>query len=91
MLPRSENSAADALLMLIYGHSRMLNSESVGAAELAIEGRLSGITGIERLSRVLESRKGWFHFRGARKGREYLLTNVGKREVEGLIRKLLES
>lgn len=82
--PKSDNADADALLILIYGHTEMRGQSDVTAATLANSARQTGINA-ERVGRTLGVHNALIKVSGARKGTRYALNNPGIAEAERII------
>jgi hypothetical protein len=82
--PKSENGNADALLMLVYGHTEMLGEPEVTAAALAKSARQTGVS-VDRIGRVIGAYGDLIKVSGVKKGTRYSLNNRGIAEAEKLI------
>lgn len=83
-LPETDNSAADALLMLIWAHLVMRNEQHVSALDLMSSARLSGLQ-IDRIDRVISARQQMFQRGGAKRGTRYSLNNAGISHARRLV------
>ena len=81
---KTDNADADALLLLVYGHTEMLGPSDVTAATLAKSAKQTGVN-VERISRTIATHDNLIKISGAKKGTRYALNNVGIAEAEKLI------
>jgi hypothetical protein len=82
--PKTDNADADALLMLVYGHTEMLGQPDVTAATLAKSARQTGVKS-DRIGRSIAAHGDFIKVTGAKKGTRYALNNLGISEAEKLI------
>jgi hypothetical protein len=88
-LPRSEDAAADALIVLLYGYQRLAGKGAVTAVSLMRALRQSGIN-IPRIDTVIAKKSDYVLAAGANRGRVYSLNNRGVAYAEGVVRKTLD-
>jgi len=87
--PKTDNAEADALLVLVYGHTELAGMQDVTAATLVKSADKTGLN-IDRVSRTIEARKDLIRSSGVKKGTRYSLNNRGIAEAERLIRAMVE-
>jgi hypothetical protein len=85
----SDEPAADALLLILYGYRVVKNQNDVLVTQLALAARQSGTT-IDRIDRAIAARQGLFLKAGARRGGKYQLNNRGVQHVETLLKGMFE-
>ena len=83
-IPTTAKPNADALLLLIYGYSRIKNQHDVTATRLAQAARQTGIQ-TDRLDRTIAQNNGLVVKAGVKKGVRYGLNNPGIKRCEELI------
>lgn len=83
-LPRGDNVAADACLMLLYGFARLLNATAVTGVSLKEACRQSGVP-MGRLDRVMDSQTDFVNAGGLRRAKRYSLNNPGTRRAASLV------
>lgn len=84
VLPQGNDSAAEAILLLIYGFQTIRNENEVGALELTEAARRSGIT-LSRIDRTIARMTGLIRKGGRKRGTRYQLTNPGINRSEELL------
>ena len=87
--PKTDNAEADALLVLIYGHTEMVGQPEVTAAALAKSASKTGID-VYRIGRTLAAKEALIRSSGVKKGTRYSLNNRGIAEAEKLIKAMVE-
>ena len=85
----SENSNADALLLILYGFRVVKSQNDVMVTQLAIAARQSGVN-VERVDRTIAARQGLFLKAGLRRGGKYQLNNRGIQHAEALLRDMFQ-
>jgi hypothetical protein len=88
VLPRGDNAAADALLLLLFGYRKISGNESVFAVTLAKAAKKSGVI-FERVDRAIEPHRNLVGRGGLRRGATYTINNQGIAEAEKMIPQLL--
>lgn len=83
-LPKSEKSAPDAMIMLLYGFETLTDTAAVTGVTLAAAARQSGVQ-IGRVDTVMNGLTEFVNAGGARRGRRYSLNNRGRKRAEELI------
>lgn len=83
----SKQKKADAALLIIYGHEKLLDRDHAPVMELNEGLRQSGLT-VKRLDRFIHLHKGLYMKGGTRSGGRYSLTNRGKRWAEDKLQEL---
>jgi hypothetical protein len=87
--PKTDNAEADALLVLIYGHTEMIGQPEVTAAALAKSASKTGVD-VYRIGRTLAAKEQYIRSSGVKKGTRYSLNNRGIVEAERLIKSMVE-
>jgi hypothetical protein len=87
--PNTDNADADALLVLIYGHTEMAGRPDVTGTMLVKSAGKTGLN-IDRVSRTVEARRELIRSSGVKKGTRYSLNNRGIAEAERLIKAMVE-
>lgn len=87
--PKTDNAEADALLVLIYGHTELTGKPDVTGVALVKSASKTGLN-IDRVSRTIEARADLIRCSGIKKGTRYSLNNRGIAEAERLITKMVE-
>ncbi len=87
-LPKGDAKEADALLLLLFGYSRLRSAESVLGTQLLRAARQSGLS-IERVDRYIGKHDAYLLKGGARKGLKYSLNNQGVMKSKELLKQLL--
>jgi hypothetical protein len=87
--PKTDNAEADALLVLVYGHTEMIGKPDVTAAMLAKSASKTGIN-VYRIGRTISAREAYIRSSGLKKGTRYSLNNRGIAEAEKLIKAMVE-
>jgi hypothetical protein len=87
-LPKGENREADALLLLIYGYSKLKGAEAVLGTQLLRAARQSGLT-LDRVDRHVAKYDSFLRKGGARKGMKYSLNNQGFVKAAELLDQLI--
>ena len=87
-MPRTPKAQSDALILLLYGYSRIKNQHDVTAPRLAQAAKQTGIQ-TERLDRILAQNNGFVVKAGFKKGVRYGLNNPGMKRCEELLSSLL--
>jgi hypothetical protein len=88
-LPQGEDGAPDALMLLLYGHQKINNKNSISGYVLLKGARQSGIN-LERVDDPLAKRREFVLAAGVRRGRTYSLNNRGVTQAEAILRRTLE-
>lgn len=86
--PETDNSNADALLLLIYGYYRLKNESKITGVTLMKAAKQSGVS-INRVDRYMDIKKEFILTGGAKRGKRYSLNNKGVQYVEEMIREML--
>lgn len=79
---------ADALILLLYGATKLRGEHALSATQLMKAARQSGIQA-DRLDRILSLRSAMITMAGIKKGKKYGLNNPGAREAERLLSTIL--
>lgn len=87
-LPKGETREADALLLLIYGYSKLKGAEAVLGTQLLRAARQSGLT-LDRVDRHIVKHDAFLMKGGARKGMKYSLNNQGFVKAAELLSQLM--
>jgi hypothetical protein len=87
--PHTDNAEADALLVLIYGHTEMRGKPDVTGAALVKSASKTGLN-IARISRTVDARREFIRSSGVKKGTRYSLNNRGIAEAKRLILAMVE-
>jgi hypothetical protein len=87
-LPKGENREADALLLLLYGYSKLKGAEAVLGTQLLKAARQSGLT-LDRVDRHIAKHDAFLMKGGARKGMKYSLNNQGFVKAAELLKLLM--
>ncbi len=88
-LPRTENPAADAILLLLWGYEHFKQQTSVPSTTLADSARSSGLD-LDRVDRSLAPQNRYFMRAGSRKGTRYSLNNPGRTHAAALLQALYQ-
>lgn len=88
-LPQTKDRDADALLMILYGYSKLKDQHDVLAIHLMRAARQSGVVNLDRLDRTMLKCKPLILRGGSRKGTTYALNTQGERHVEALFQSML--
>lgn len=89
VLPQTKNRDADALLLLVYGYTKVKGGHDVFGTQLMKSARQSGLT-IDRVDRVIVAHKGLYMRGGARRGAKYTLNNQGVIKSEQIMKEMFE-
>lgn len=87
--PKTDNAEADALLVLVYGHTELRGKPDVTGAALVKSASKTGLN-IDRISRTVDARREFIRSSGVKKGTRYSLNNRGIAEAERLIKAMVE-
>jgi hypothetical protein len=87
--PNTDNADADALLVLIYGHTELGNKQDVTGTALVKSASKTGLN-VDRISRTIRARREFIRSSGVKKGTRYSLNNRGIAEAERLIKLMVE-
>lgn len=87
ILPNGTTRAADAVLLLLYGHLRLRNESRVYGTQLMKDARRSGLS-IDRIDRVISAHRDFYNRGGQRKGSRYSLNNQGVIKAEQILRSM---
>lgn len=87
--PKTDNAEADALLVLVYGHTELRGKPDVTGAALVKSASKTGLN-VDRISRTLDARRDFVRSSGVKKGTRYSLNNRGITEAERLIKTMVE-
>jgi hypothetical protein len=89
-LPRGKTVEADALLMLLYGYTKLGSEPSTTGTTLMKAAKLSGVS-ISRIDRIMDGQNKEFVLAaGVKKARRYSLNNPGVARAESLMKQLFE-
>lgn len=88
-LPETKNRDADALLLLIYGHTKLKGAHDVFGTQVMKSARQSGLS-IDRVDRIISIHKGFYMRGGARRGAKYTLNNQGVKKAEQILREMFD-
>ncbi len=86
-IPRTKQSNADALLLLLYGFRTLLGQERAMGTRLMKAATATGLK-IDRLARVIAPNAEYVHMEGTGKSRAYALNGKGVGRAEQLARTL---
>ena len=86
--PETDDSKADALLLLIYGYNKLMNELKITGVTLMKAARQSGIS-INRVSQYMDTKKEFILTGGTKRGKRYSLNNKGIQYVEDMITEML--
>ncbi len=86
--PKTDNSEADALLLLIYGYDKLKNEPKITGVTLMKAARQSGVF-INRVDRYMDTKKEFILTGGAKRGKRYSLNNRGVQYVDEMIADML--
>ena len=90
VLPKTKNSVADSLVLLIYGFQKLLGLEAVSSIALMEAAKQSGLR-IDRVDRNIPVEHGKLVIRGGQgKGTRYSVNNRGAAYAQELLEKLFE-
>jgi hypothetical protein len=87
-LPKGEGREADALLLLIYGYSKLKGAEAVLGTQLLKAARQSGLT-LDRVDRHIAKHDAFLMKGGTRKGMKYSLYNQGVTKAAEVLKLLM--
>jgi len=87
--PKTDNAEADALLVLVYGHTELRGKPDVTGDALVKSASKTGLN-VDRISRTLDARRDFVRSSGVKKGTRYSLNNRGIAEAERLIKTMVE-
>ena len=88
-IPKTDNAEADALLVLLYGHTERIGQPDVTAAALAKSASKTGLD-VYRIGRTLAAKEAFIRSSGKKKGTRYSLNNKGIAEAEKLIKAMAQ-
>lgn len=88
-LPKSDNANPDALLVLLYGYTKILGQPQVTGTMLMKSAKKSGVN-VDRIDRVINAHTDFILSAGAKKGMRYSLNNRGVQAAEQIIRATME-
>jgi hypothetical protein len=88
-LPKTDNANPDALLVLLYGYTKILGSPQVTGTMLMKSAKKSGVN-VDRIDRVINAHADFILSAGAKKGMRYSLNNRGIQAAEQIIRATME-
>ncbi|HMO83654.1 MAG TPA: hypothetical protein PKC18_01905 [Lacipirellulaceae bacterium] len=90
VLPSTDNSNADALVLLLYGYLMLRKVDTVGSTDLLAMAKKSGLR-IDRIDRNIPVAFGRYLNRGGtRKGCRYSLNNQGQMYAQNLLETLAD-
>lgn len=87
-LPKGDAREADALLLLLYGYSKLKGAEAVLGTQLLRAARQSGLP-LDRVDRHIAKHETFLMKGGARKGMKYSLNNQGFVKAAELLKLLM--
>lgn len=82
--PKTDDSEADALLLLVYGYYKLKNEPKITGVTLMKAAKQSGVY-INRVDRYMDTKKEFILTGGAKRGKRYSLNNKGIQYVEEMI------
>ena len=88
-LPKGNNAAADAALILLYGYDKLLNTSAVTGVAIMKSMQQSGVR-VDRVDRTLDAHTDFVNAAGYKRGRRYSLNNRGITEAERLIQEMVK-
>jgi hypothetical protein len=87
-MPATDNSEADAIVMILYGFHKLTQKGNIFAPTLVAAARKTGIQA-DRIYRLVETHKQYIMAAGVRRGKKYSLNNKGQQYATELIRTTL--